>query len=102
MNCRAAREGNYTSRRNSSACATVSTAHPDGDDHRRASRSGATIAYVFGVTHISPGYCYRCPFGLKYPSCNVACARELEDVISTTTSGKIAAFIAEPIRDLAA
>jgi 4-aminobutyrate aminotransferase-like enzyme len=53
---------------------------------------------VFGVTHISPGYCYRCPFGLKYPSCNVACARELEDVIKYNTSGKIAAFIAEPIQ----
>jgi len=39
-----------------------------------------SLPYVFGVTHISPGYCYRCPFGLTYPSCNVACARELEDV----------------------
>ena len=53
---------------------------------------------MFGVTHISPGYCYRCPFGLKYPSCNVACARELEDVIKFNTSGKIAAFIGEPIQ----
>ncbi len=57
-----------------------------------------SLPYVFGVTHISPGYCYRCPFGLKYPSCNVACARELEDVIKYNTSGKIAAFIGEPIQ----
>jgi 4-aminobutyrate aminotransferase len=34
---------------------------------------------------------------LKYPECGVACAEDVEDVIKTTTSGKPAAFIAEPI-----
>lgn len=57
-----------------------------------------SLPYVFGVLHASPGYCYRCPFGLTYPSCNVACAREIEDIIKYGTSGKIAAFIAEPIQ----
>ena len=28
-----------------------------------------------GVKHATPGYCYRCPFGLEYPSCDVKCAR---------------------------
>ena len=57
-----------------------------------------SLPYVFGVTHASPGYCYRCPFGLTHPSCKVACAREVEDIIKYGTSGKIAAFIAEPIQ----
>ncbi len=35
---------------------------------------------------------------LTYPSCNVQCARDLEEHIRTATSGKIAAFIAEPIQ----
>ena len=43
-------------------------------------------------------YCYRCPLGLSYPSCDVRCARDMEEVIRTTTSGRIAGFIAEPIQ----
>jgi 4-aminobutyrate aminotransferase len=51
-----------------------------------------------GVTHAVNAYCYRCPFGLTYPSCEVKCAQDVEQVIRTTTTGKIAAFIAEPIQ----
>jgi 4-aminobutyrate aminotransferase len=51
-----------------------------------------------GVVHAVNAYCYRCPFGLTYPSCNVKCAQDVEEVIRTTTSGRIAAFIAEPIQ----
>src|SRR3984893_7570428 len=32
------------------------------------------------VKNATPGYCYRCPFGLTYPSCDVRCARDVEDV----------------------
>ena len=53
-----------------------------------------------GVVHAMNAYCYRCPLGKTYPSCEVACARDLEAVIQTTTSGQIAAFIAEPIQGL--
>jgi 4-aminobutyrate aminotransferase-like enzyme len=51
-----------------------------------------------GFVHAHNAYCYRCPFGLKYPECGVKCAEDVEDLIRTTTSGKIAAFIAEPIQ----
>ncbi len=51
-----------------------------------------------GVVHAMNPYCYRCPLGLKYPDCGVACARDIEDVIQTSTSGRIAAFLAEPIQ----
>lgn len=51
-----------------------------------------------GIVHALNAYCYRCPFGLSYPSCGVRCAHDLENVIRTTTSGRIAGFIAEPIQ----
>ena len=50
-----------------------------------------------GIKHALAPYCYRCPLKLSYPSCGVACAEDVEDVIRTTTTGKIAAFLAEPI-----
>lgn len=51
-----------------------------------------------GFVHALNAYCYRCPLGQTYPSCNVRCARDLEEMIRTSTSGRIAAFIAEPIQ----
>jgi 4-aminobutyrate aminotransferase-like enzyme len=51
-----------------------------------------------GVSHAINPYCYRCPLGLKYPDCGVACANDVENLIQTGTSGHIAAFIAEPIQ----
>ncbi len=41
--------------------------------------------------------CYRCPFGKKPTSCALECAQNVETTIQTTTHGKIAAFIAEPV-----
>jgi 4-aminobutyrate aminotransferase len=49
------------------------------------------------IRHAMAPYCYRCPLKLEYPSCGVACADDVEEVIKTTTSGRPAAFIAEPI-----
>jgi len=43
-------------------------------------------------------YCYRCPLHLTYPSCEVACAKAVEDVIKTQTSGRVAAYYAETIQ----
>ena len=50
------------------------------------------------VRNATPGYCYRCPYGLTYPSCDVRCARDLEQLIRSETSGEPACFIAEPIQ----
>jgi len=50
------------------------------------------------VKHATPGYCYRCPFGLEYPSCELKCARDVEDLIRHETPGEVACFIAEPIQ----
>jgi alanine-glyoxylate transaminase / (R)-3-amino-2-methylpropionate-pyruvate transaminase len=54
-------------------------------------------AQVPGYVQAPAPYCYRCPFKLKYPECDLACAKDLKEVIETSTSGKIAAFMAEPI-----
>jgi 4-aminobutyrate aminotransferase len=51
-----------------------------------------------GIVHAHNAYCYRCPFGLTYPDCGVRCAQDVEELIRTSTSGKIAAIIAEPVQ----
>ena len=58
----------------------------------------AVPTQVAAVKHAMSPYCYRCPLGLKYPSCDVKCARDIEDLIRTTTTGQPAAFLAEPIQ----
>ncbi len=64
------------------------TAHP-------MFRLGGT--HVAGVKHAAQPNCYRCAFHLTYPDCDVACARDIEEIILKTTCGRVAAFIAEPI-----
>jgi len=49
------------------------------------------------VTSALEPNCYRCPFGKKPDSCALECAKNVETTIQTTTHGKIAAFIAEPV-----
>jgi adenosylmethionine-8-amino-7-oxononanoate aminotransferase len=53
--------------------------------------------WLMNVPHIHPPYCYRCPFGLTYPSCQVACADDLERQILLEGPDTVAAFIAEPV-----
>jgi len=50
-----------------------------------------------GVSHIPAPYCYRCDFNLKYPACDLACARELEKEIQRQGPDTVAAFIGEPV-----
>ncbi|TWT37802.1 Taurine--pyruvate aminotransferase [Posidoniimonas corsicana] len=51
-----------------------------------------------GVHHAHAAYCYRCPFGLEYPSCGLKCAHDVENVIRYQTPGEVACFIGEPIQ----
>jgi len=48
------------------------------------------------VQHPAPT-CYRCPYAMSYPGCDLHCARELERTIQFNTAGNVAAFIAEPV-----
>ncbi len=51
---------------------------------------------VAGFVHARAPYCYRCPFKL-ISGMRAACANDIEELIMTTTTGEIAAFMAEPI-----
>ncbi len=54
----------------------------------------------FGVIHAPGPYCYRCPYGLTYPSCDLHCAKDVEEVIKTSTGGAVAGLLAETIQGL--
>jgi adenosylmethionine-8-amino-7-oxononanoate aminotransferase len=49
------------------------------------------------MEHISECFCYRCPLGLEYPACQLACADELEQAILKSEKRSVAAFICEPV-----
>jgi 4-aminobutyrate aminotransferase / (S)-3-amino-2-methylpropionate transaminase / 5-aminovalerate transaminase len=72
---------------------TVGTLSVTGNSARKKNNG----PYLPGVAFGPAPYCYRCPLGLKYPSCDVACAHALEDVIRLQTAGDVAAFLAEPV-----
>ena len=50
------------------------------------------------VYRIPYAYCYRCSYSLKYPSCDLYCARHLEDTFKRMVAQEgVAAVIAEPV-----
>lgn len=55
---------------------------------------------VPGVTHIPYGYCYRCPYHLTFPACNMHCVWTLDDSLfsSMCPPDEVAAVIVEPIQ----
>ena len=48
-----------------------------------------------GFVHIKPPYCYRCPYGLTYPSCGVECAEEFRKVVEYEDPSTVAAYMGE-------
>ncbi len=58
----------------------------------------AVPTQIAAIKHAPSPYCYRCPLKLEYPSCGVACAKDLDELIQTTTTGRIAGMLAEPIQ----
>ena len=42
-------------------------------------------------------YCYRCPIGLKFPSCEIACLKGSLEILDAQSSGNLAAIITEPL-----
>jgi 4-aminobutyrate aminotransferase / (S)-3-amino-2-methylpropionate transaminase / 5-aminovalerate transaminase len=50
------------------------------------------------VYRLPYAYCYRCSYGLTYPSCKLTCASALEDAFKRIVSAEsVAAVIAEPV-----
>jgi 4-aminobutyrate aminotransferase len=55
---------------------------------------------VPGVTHIPYAYCYRCAYGKKVETCNVECAKVIEDQLVKTIlpAEEVAGVFVEPIQ----
>jgi 4-aminobutyrate aminotransferase/(S)-3-amino-2-methylpropionate transaminase len=50
------------------------------------------------VYRIPYAYCYRCSYSLQYPSCEMHCAKHLEDTFKRVVAAEdVAAVIAEPV-----
>ena len=47
--------------------------------------------------HVAPPTCYRCPFGLTYPSCELACVKNIETTIQGEGPETVAEILVEPI-----
>ncbi|SMC20036.1 4-aminobutyrate aminotransferase [Desulfacinum hydrothermale DSM 13146] len=56
--------------------------------------------FVPGITHIPYAYCYRCPYNLTYPTCEIQCVQWVEDTLFRTTvpPEEVAAIFVEPIQ----
>lgn len=72
--------------------ATAASISVTGDLRRRASEPWQKVP---GTVFAPDCYCYRCPFGLTYPSCGVACAEYVDYQLEH--EGDVAAMIVEPI-----
>jgi adenosylmethionine-8-amino-7-oxononanoate aminotransferase len=47
--------------------------------------------------HVAPCFCFRCPFGKKFPDCGIACADDLDKFLEANDAASVAAFIFEPV-----
>jgi len=52
------------------------------------------------VYHMPYAYCYRCPFNLEYPKCEMECAKYLDYKLNTPYTGldNVAAVICEGLQ----
>jgi len=63
-------------------------------------RVGARRPYLpllIPFPHFPPPYCYRCPFEMTYPSCELECAKALEKLIQMEGPETISAVVIEPV-----
>ena len=82
-----------------------------GDFHGRTSGARSLLGFaplkkdmgplLPSVTRIPSYYCYRCQLGMKYPECDLQCAKMLEDALLYDTSGNAAIFVTESLQGTA-
>jgi len=65
-----------------------------------ASTSAEVFNLVNGFLHVPYAYCYRCPYRLTYPSCDLWCVDYIEEWVLRylTTPDRIAGIIVEPVQ----
>ena len=72
---------------------TLATLDAGGMSERKAKFE----PYSGDFVHVAPPYCYRCPFGLSYPSCGLACVKNMETTILGEGPETVAEVIVEPV-----
>ena len=72
--------------------ATLGALSATGLARRRAPYEPMLLPVPRAVT----SYCYRCPYGLRQPSCEIACAADVESLVSRNNDS-LAAFLIEPV-----
>jgi taurine-pyruvate aminotransferase len=72
---------------------TLATLDAGGMGERKAKFEPFSGHFV----HVAPPYCYRCPFGLNYPSCGLACVKNMETAILGEGPETVAEVIVEPV-----
>jgi taurine-pyruvate aminotransferase len=72
---------------------TLATLDAGGMGERKAKFEPFSGDFV----HVAPPYCYRCPFGLSYPACGLACVKNMETTILGEGPETVAEVIVEPI-----
>ena len=72
---------------------TLATLDAGGMGERKAKFEPFSGDFV----HVAHPYCYRCPFGLSYPSCGLACVKNMETTILGEGPETVAEVIVEPI-----
>jgi taurine-pyruvate aminotransferase len=72
---------------------TIACLAASGHEERRQ----AYGPFPDGFAAIPHALCYRCPFGLSYPDCDIECAHALGDVIQEEGPDTIGGLILEPI-----
>ncbi|HEX3954866.1 MAG TPA: aminotransferase [Stellaceae bacterium] len=72
---------------------TLATLDAGGMGERKAKFEPFSGDFV----HVAPPYCYRCPFGLSYPSCGLACVKAMETAILGEGPETVAEVIVEPV-----
>lgn len=51
-----------------------------------------------GACFVHSPYCYRCPYDKTFPSCDLKCAKAVEEMILLESPELVSAFIGEPIQ----
>jgi adenosylmethionine-8-amino-7-oxononanoate aminotransferase len=72
---------------------TLATLDAGGMGERKAKFEPFSGDFV----HVAQPYCYRCPFGLSYPSCELACVKNMENTILGEGPETVAEVIVEPV-----
>src|SRR5215469_15287291 len=72
---------------------TLATLDAGGMGERKAKFEPFSGDFV----HVAPPYCYRCPFGLSYTDCGLACVKNMEHTILGEGPETIAEVIVEPV-----